>query len=921
MGVNRTVLIIDSVESLDFVYAQPHLRQSLQGATLLYSGSSLPEFYGPLFEQIIYLTTGSEFNQHTVILSYLRSFTPTQIYCDSDILLEHPQNIAVPITKLQRDAQTHSLLKYLHFYHALLPVNKAGAALFIRYPLLSLLHPEAGAANKILSDNNKNTASDLNVLNAALRLGLLAQHATEKLMIPWAPESITARNQALDIDFKTGAVTALLTLLSGSGHERQVLQAALTETSLNCLVVITHEAYLQQAEALITELSALTDETQMDIILFTYKQCQDNFQTLLENVDCVLGVYNTELHWFSETSKRPFFSFKSDLHKEAYLNADTNMLKLELFEAVKPAQIQANQSYRQLLEHIIRQPDDFGLCAETLIQKTPFALTATNPHYVSVIIPCYNYAVFLTEAVESVIAQTYPLFEIIIVNDGSTDHTVEICNTLLEKHPHIPITVMHQPNSGDPAVARNMGITHAKGQYVLCLDADDKLNPDFLAACIETFTYNPRISIVYPCLQEFGGQQSFWGETPYDFQLLLHWNYIPTASMFYKHVWQNVGGIKTDVIICEDWDFWISSGELGYFGKQTNQAILYHRVHSDTSLLSSQGGLDKRTAIKAEIILMHPTLYTHRQRQWALAIRTNEKHLALPEVDISWMPLFHKDQMPTAVMQQALLHAKAQKSAFAYLIEHRNYTQTEPQFWGYKNNQWQQSSLPDRILDWTPATPLSASAEIIWAPTSQAVKILQQERPHNNVHLLPRLCHTQHLTGEKTALDVEKNNLLLGVFSVSDSPWQQVLKAYLSLYTQADDWAFIVLFLNTDTETAFDHLSAWLSEQDIVESEQPEIIILDANDFQEPSKLLQLCPKLLFCEPACDPSGTLWLKAMQSQIPIIFSETVPVEYQDWLTPLPNPGFAIDQPHQAYTSQKRFEIEWNKNIYNTMMQFV
>ncbi len=92
---------------------------------------------------------------------------------------------------------------------------------------------------------------------------------------------------------------------------------------------------------------------------------------------------------------------------------------------------------------------------------------------ISVIIPCYNQGRYLYEALESVVKQTYQNFEVIIVNDGSTDNTQEVAEEFIRIHPQYQIKLIAQANSGQPAIPRNRGISEAKGEYILPLDADD----------------------------------------------------------------------------------------------------------------------------------------------------------------------------------------------------------------------------------------------------------------------------------------------------------------------------------------------------------------------------------------------------------------------------------------------------------------
>lgn len=98
-----------------------------------------------------------------------------------------------------------------------------------------------------------------------------------------------------------------------------------------------------------------------------------------------------------------------------------------------------------------------------------------QPILFSVIVPTYNYGCYLPRCIESIMQQDYPYFEVIIVDDGSTDDTPQIVPTLLEKYGSK--LSYHRQNNQGVAVARNVGIEHAKGDYLILLDADDTIKP------------------------------------------------------------------------------------------------------------------------------------------------------------------------------------------------------------------------------------------------------------------------------------------------------------------------------------------------------------------------------------------------------------------------------------------------------------
>src|SRR5215208_7052146 len=108
---------------------------------------------------------------------------------------------------------------------------------------------------------------------------------------------------------------------------------------------------------------------------------------------------------------------------------------------------------------------------------------------VSVVIPCYNQAHFLGEAIESVLAQSYKDFEIVVVDDGSPDDTSEVASRYEE------VRLIRQKNSG-LAGARNRGLAEAEGAYVVFLDSDDRLMPEALEVGVRELASHPECAFV-----------------------------------------------------------------------------------------------------------------------------------------------------------------------------------------------------------------------------------------------------------------------------------------------------------------------------------------------------------------------------------------------------------------------------------------
>ena len=178
---------------------------------------------------------------------------------------------------------------------------------------------------------------------------------------------------------------------------------------------------------------------------------------------------------------------------------------------------------------------------------------------VSVIIPCYNQGRFVDEAVASVRAQSFQDYEIIIVDDGSTDGSAAI----LQGYNEEKICVLSTSNQG-LASARNNGIQKASGKYILPLDADDAIQPTYLEQGVQLLEENENLGIVYCRAALFGAVETEWNLPEYSLSEMLLDNVIFCSALFRKSDWQAVGGYDPGMVYgWEDYDFWLSLIELG----------------------------------------------------------------------------------------------------------------------------------------------------------------------------------------------------------------------------------------------------------------------------------------------------------------------------------------------------------------------
>jgi len=199
---------------------------------------------------------------------------------------------------------------------------------------------------------------------------------------------------------------------------------------------------------------------------------------------------------------------------------------------------------------------------------------------VSIIIPCYNGTIFLKETIQSALHQIYPNIEIIIIDDGSTDkETLSILNDL-KNNPSLRI--IHQENRGLSS-ARNSGIARAEGEYICCLDDDDRITEKYIQECVDVLEKNPDVGFVYSDVQIFGDYEKIWKTGVFDSYHLLHHNYIPVSAVFRKKCWEEVRGYHAVMDSgYEDWDFWLGLVENKWRGMKIPGVFFQHRKHGKT---------------------------------------------------------------------------------------------------------------------------------------------------------------------------------------------------------------------------------------------------------------------------------------------------------------------------------------------------
>ena len=226
---------------------------------------------------------------------------------------------------------------------------------------------------------------------------------------------------------------------------------------------------------------------------------------------------------------------------------------------------------------------------------------------ISIIIPCFNHGEFIQEAINSTDLHENDHCEVIVVNDGSTEKSTLLKLEELEKE---GIQVIHQSNNG-PASARNTGIKVAKGEFLLFLDADNLISPDYFKKALDVFNQNPSVSIVYSDATHFGNIKRTLVKTPeFSAERLLASNFIDTCAFVRKSVFEAIGGFdeKMPVYGNEDWELWIRcwSNDLTFY--HIPEPLYYYRV-SENSTLTIANQSKNRKALKYKLCIFNICIF------------------------------------------------------------------------------------------------------------------------------------------------------------------------------------------------------------------------------------------------------------------------------------------------------------------------
>jgi GT2 family glycosyltransferase len=227
----------------------------------------------------------------------------------------------------------------------------------------------------------------------------------------------------------------------------------------------------------------------------------------------------------------------------------------------------------------------------------------------AVVMPLYNYQDKVSEALDSVFAQSLDELELIVVDDASTDNSLSIVREWMEAHRErfCQVALFRNRNNSGLGYTRNRAIAEASALYTIPLDADNKLGPKcverLLAVLLKTDA-----ALAYPLIQHFGDSNAQMGYHDWHPLLFSSQNYIDAMAMINKSAWSDVGGYDVERTGWEDYDFNCRLVEAGYWGQKVPTAHAHYRVHAQSMVRTLTEREDNRGKIAERYRKLHPWL-------------------------------------------------------------------------------------------------------------------------------------------------------------------------------------------------------------------------------------------------------------------------------------------------------------------------
>ena len=211
-----------------------------------------------------------------------------------------------------------------------------------------------------------------------------------------------------------------------------------------------------------------------------------------------------------------------------------------------------------------------------------------NKPLVSIIMPVYNYGRTLDRAILSVWEQTYQNIELILVDDGSTDEFTKLKMNNIT----LPNTKVILQENGGPSKARNVGVLASSGEYILPLDSDDVILPEYVESCVKIINGDTNISPVYCDTIHEGEMKGVEKRPEWPKDKLIQGPFIVNCSMFTRESFDSVNGYDEDLTGWEDYDMWLRMSQKGYVGYRIPKPMFVYFHHESDGTVSTKANQD-----------------------------------------------------------------------------------------------------------------------------------------------------------------------------------------------------------------------------------------------------------------------------------------------------------------------------------------
>lgn len=275
-------------------------------------------------------------------------------------------------------------------------------------------------------------------------------------------------------------------------------------------------------------------------------------------------------------------------------------LRHDLFDAFIAEQQLRRQIERTRAQLIHGDP------SATIESSSPTYLASTPA--VSVVVTLFNYAHLVGETLASILASEDISYEVIVIDDHSSDDSRRVAVEMLAQHDHVPSLVIGREVNGGLCAARNLGFSRARADRVMVVDADNLLLPHSLATLSSALDDHPDAAGAYGILEDFGAVPGIRSAQGWHVPWLCERNYIDAQAMLRRSAWERTGGYREAEAWAygwEDWELWLHLASLGEHLVHVPNFVGRYRTQPTSMVTISNLANDR---LLAHLRSLHPTL-------------------------------------------------------------------------------------------------------------------------------------------------------------------------------------------------------------------------------------------------------------------------------------------------------------------------